>query len=128
MTKSRTKFDAEFKAKVALVALREDMAVPELARRQGVHPNQIYGRKKQAGENMASLFARGPSASGDSEEARERGASQLYAQDRPADRLAGFLGQEAKSMSKRDRGAKVERTGSDLSFRRQAALGPRPID
>jgi len=79
MTKSRKKFDAAFKAKVALESLREDTTVPDLAKRHGVHPNQIYSWKKQAVENMASLFARGASAAGDGEEAREREASQLYA-------------------------------------------------
>jgi transposase len=79
MTKSRKKFDAAFKAKVTLEALREDMTVPDLAKRHGVHPNQIYGWKKQAVENLVSLFARGASAPGESEEAREREASQLYA-------------------------------------------------
>ena len=79
MTKSRQKFDAAFKAKVALEALRDDMTVPDLAKRHGVHPNQIYGWKKQAVDNLASLFARGASASGEGEEAREREASQLYA-------------------------------------------------
>ena len=67
------------KAKVTLEALREDMTVPELAKRHGVHPNQIYGWKKQAVDNLASLFARGASAPGEIEEAREREASQLYA-------------------------------------------------
>jgi Transposase and inactivated derivatives len=64
MTKSRKKFDATFKAKIALEALREVATVPELAKRHGIHPNQIYGWKKQVLDNVASLFARGASAWG----------------------------------------------------------------
>jgi transposase len=78
MTKSRKKFDAAFKAKVALEALREDATVPELAKRHGVHPNQIYGWKKQVVDNVAGLFARGASVAGDGEEERERETAKLY--------------------------------------------------
>jgi transposase len=76
MTKSRKKFDAAFKAKIALEALREVATVPELAKRHGVHPNQIYGWKKQVLDNVATLFARGASALGDGEEEHE--TTKLY--------------------------------------------------
>jgi transposase len=79
MTKSRKKFEATFKAKVALEALREDSTVAELAKRHGVHPNQIYGWKKLVLDNIASLFARGAGASVDGDEEREREAGRLYA-------------------------------------------------
>ena len=79
MTKSRKKFDAAFKAKIALEALREDATVPELAKRHAVHPNQIYAWKKQVLDNVASLFARGASGSSDGEEERERETAKLFA-------------------------------------------------
>ena len=84
MTKSRKKFDATFKARIALEALREVATVPELAKRHGIHPNQIYGWKKQVLDNVASLRARCERFGGWRGGARARDGEALY-QDWPVD-------------------------------------------
>ena len=121
MTKSQKKFDAAFKAKIAVEALREDARVPEQAKkRASASEPDLCLEETQVLDNAASLFARGASGSGDGEEERERETNKLLRQDRPTDGRTGFLGQEARAMSAPDR-AMVERPGKDLSVRRQCA-------
>ena len=59
MTK-RKSHSADFKAKVALDAIREEMTVAELAKKYSVHPTQIGTWKRTAITNMAMTFSKRP--------------------------------------------------------------------
>lgn len=56
MANMRTKRTSEFKAKVALAAIRGDQTVAELASLYKVHPNQITTWKRQAQDQLAAAF------------------------------------------------------------------------
>jgi len=58
MTKRR-KFTPEFKAKVALEALRGDRTIQEIAARHKVHPNQVGTWKRQAMDGLGEVFSNG---------------------------------------------------------------------
>ena len=58
MARKRQTFSKEFKAKVALEALREESTIQEIAVKHGVHQNQISQWKAQAIAGMADLFER----------------------------------------------------------------------
>ena len=53
----RKKYSAEFKAKVALEAIREQRTVNEIASEYGVHPTQIAHWKKEAQEGLTGVFS-----------------------------------------------------------------------
>ncbi len=58
MTKRR-RFTAEFKARVALDALRGDQTVQEIAAKRQVHPNQVSTWKRQAMDGLGEVFSKG---------------------------------------------------------------------
>ena len=58
MRRPRRTFSPEFRAKVALAALKGDKTVAELAEQFELHPNQIIQFRQHAVENMAGLFAK----------------------------------------------------------------------
>ncbi len=57
MTGKRKRYSAEFKAKVALEALRSERTVAELGAKHGVYPTMITAWKKKAVEGMAGVFS-----------------------------------------------------------------------
>ena len=56
---TRRRFTAEFKARVALEALRGDKTVQEIAARHQVHPNQVSTWKRQAMDGLSAGFSNG---------------------------------------------------------------------
>lgn len=74
MKKSRRKFSAEFKAKVALEALKERHTLSELSRQYEVHPNMIQKWKQEFVSRSSEVFE-GKRPSNDFEKERK----ELYA-------------------------------------------------
>lgn len=56
MTKTRRRFSAEFKFRVALEAAKGQRTVSELAGEYSIHPNQISQWKRQLLEGGADVF------------------------------------------------------------------------
>nr|AJW29479.1 hypothetical protein pJE1_057 [Sphingomonas sp. JE1]AJW29606.1 Transposase (class V) [Sphingomonas sp. JE1] len=56
MKTTKKRCSAEFKAKVAMEAIRGDLTLAELAAKHGIHHTMIGAWKRQAMDGMASLF------------------------------------------------------------------------
>lgn len=57
MKTTRKRYSADFKAKVALEAIRADLTLAELGAKHGIHHTMIAAWKRQAIEGMTSTFA-----------------------------------------------------------------------
>jgi len=68
MSKKRKQYSPEFKAKVALAALKDEMTTAELAARFGVHPTMIAAWKRTLLESAADIFDKGQKSRKQSEE------------------------------------------------------------
>ncbi len=56
---TRRRFTADFKARVALEALRGDRTIQEIATKHKVHPNQVSAWKRQAVDGLGAVFSNG---------------------------------------------------------------------
>ena len=52
----RKRYSADFKAKVAREAMKEDTTIADIATRFSIHPNQVSEWKRQAIEGLADIF------------------------------------------------------------------------
>jgi transposase len=66
MANVRKKHGVDFKAKLALAAVREDCTVAELSSRYGVHASHIHASKKTVIGRVGSRFAKGKGGALDS--------------------------------------------------------------
>ena len=57
MTGKRKRHSAEFKAKVALEALRGELTVSQLATKHGVHQTMVGDWKRQALDGLVTVFS-----------------------------------------------------------------------
>ena len=74
---TRKRYDAVFKSKVALEAIKGELTISEIASKTGVHPNQISKWKKQALAEIPGIFSR---AKKKRKEKSEELESELYKQ------------------------------------------------
>ena len=117
MTK-RKNHAPEFKAKVALEAIRENMTLAKLSKKYGVHATQIITWKRAEIENMASAFGRrGHNPDTPSKADIEKLHSKIWA----ARCGTGFFGRCLGSTARNARQKMVSKDHK-LSVRRQCAL------
>jgi putative transposase len=77
MKSQRKRYTAEFKAKVALEALKGQKTINEIAAKFQVHPNQVTQWKKHLLEALPSIFS---DRRGKAERDREQLEATLYQQ------------------------------------------------
>ena len=119
MARKRRRFTPEFKARVALEALRERDSVQAIARRHELHPNQVSNWKRQLLDTAPEVFAGGGRRKlAEEHEAKVR---ELHAKIGELTVERDFFRPRARALSRAERVGMIERDGP-LSLSRQCAL------
>ncbi len=77
MTQKRKRYSAEFKAKVAIEAIKEQKTMTELSGEYELHSNQIIDWKKYLKENAVQLFEKNKA---EPDKEQEKLIERLYSQ------------------------------------------------
>ena len=78
MTGKRKRYTAEFKAKVALEALRGELTTAQLAAKHGIHQTMVGDWKRQAMEGLTAVVS-GKAAAQEGVKAAEADIGKLHA-------------------------------------------------
>jgi transposase len=73
---TRKRYSADFKAKVAIDAIKGDLTMSQLVAKHGVHQTMINAWKKQATDGLSTLFDKKPETG---EKVREASIEKLHA-------------------------------------------------
>ena len=104
MKRKRRHLSAEFKARIAKEALREETSIQQIAQDNDIAPSQVSAWKKELEERMAEIFER-KNAANDAAKKEEKRAARL-------ERKVGQLVIEKEFLEK-----KCKQLGIDLSER-----------
>nr|WP_173507580.1 IS3 family transposase [Aliiroseovarius sp. xm-d-517] len=115
----RKNHSPEFKAKVALEALKGEQTVAELASRFGVHPTMIHSWKRALLEGASGVFERGGKKA---PEIDEEQVKELHAKIGELAVANDFLSRKLKAVDRQVRRKMVEPANPDLSIGRQCKL------
>ena len=80
MSNKRKQYSPEFKAKVALEAVRGEKTTSELASQYQLHPTVINNWKRQLTEGASSLFEKGTDTAKSNENNQQAQIDELYRQ------------------------------------------------
>ena len=121
MTSERKRGPADFKAKVALEALRGELTTAQLAAKHGIHHTMVGEWKKQALEGLTAVFA-DRSAAQETAKSSEAEIEMLYAKIGQLVVERKFFGESLRSMSLERRRQMIDPEHPELSVVRQCEL------
>ena len=99
MTGKRKRYSADFKAKVALEALRGELTTAQLATKHGIHQTMVGEWKKQAMEGLTAVFSDRSAAAETARAASEADVEKLHAKIGQLLMERDFLAKAFRSMS-----------------------------